>query len=44
MSKVEKMKAIHNLRLMLRRLLHGVVTMSKVEKMKAIHNCSSKKP
>ena len=42
MSKIEKMKAIHNLRQIYVKNMIDVVTMSKIEKMKAIHNlCSS---
>ena len=38
MSKILKMKAIHNLGDVLGGIPHPVVTMSKILKMKAIHN------
>ena len=38
LSKIEKMKAIHNLMLFFLKLYCDVVTLSKIEKMKAIHN------
>ena len=38
MSKIGKMKAIHNPARSVRRRSQGVVTMSKIGKMKAIHN------
>ena len=39
MSKVRKMKAIHNVLQFGSSLFAAVATMSKVRKMKAIHNC-----
>ena len=38
MSKIGKMKAIHNLQQTFQRMAFAVVTMSKIGKMKAIHN------
>ena len=38
MSKIEKLKAIHNVWLHLLEKALDVVTMSKIEKLKAIHN------
>ena len=38
LSKIEKMKAIHNKVLIIHLKLLDVVTLSKIEKMKAIHN------
>ena len=41
MSKIEKMKAIHNTKKKYNAEVDDVVTLSKIEKMKAIHNTSS---
>ena len=40
LSKIEKMKAIHNKMLDVKLKVDDVVTLSKIEKMKAIHNKS----
>ena len=44
MSKVKKMKAIHNAFGLLKMSRRAVVTMSKVKKMKAIHNDAPPSP
>ena len=38
MSKIEKLKAIHNYVRSFPKYFYDVVTMSKIEKLKAIHN------
>ena len=38
MSKIEKLKAIHNIFASVSQTIMDVVTMSKIEKLKAIHN------